>query len=382
MSKSDSENKSNKKNKKEKAEEKKKKKKKLSDYCLFFLWRFILLILLIFSLIYLFKNDLTKYYSFVSDPSNVSLTEMNENIKYVKGLFGPNISETKGILENDIQSQPTDFIPSRELFSNSQPLEIQIIRIASWNLYPFDLNKLTDIKKSQRIAQLFLEFDIIAVQGIRSKNQTVLDGMIYLLKQNGGNYDYAYSSTISKSSEYLAYFYNQDRIQLDRETLVDLSDSEGRLTYPALIASFRPLASDVNRAFTFSLVNIWIDPKREAKDRNALLNIYQTVRNTTGRFGIAEDDVILLGCFNAPILEIGDLSRAAQLVAVHIDKATHWNGTSFDNICFNEKATVEYIERYGVVDLSHYFNISEDAAKEISDHRPIWADFSIFEGGQ
>ena len=59
-------------------------------------------------------------------------------------------------------------------------------------------------------------------------------------------------------------------------------------------------------------------------------------------------------------------------------KGTH----TYDNILFNSRATVEFTGRAGVFDLIREFNLTMDQALQISDHFPIWAEFSAIEGGQ
>ncbi len=49
---------------------------------------------------------------------------------------------------------------------------------------------------------------------------------------------------------------------------------------------------------------------------------------------------------------------------------------AYDNIVFDRQATTEYTGRVGVLDLLAEFNLSMDEALEVSDHLPVWAEFS------
>jgi hypothetical protein len=49
---------------------------------------------------------------------------------------------------------------------------------------------------------------------------------------------------------------------------------------------------------------------------------------------------------------------------------------------FDHAATIEFTGRAGVFDLVREFNLTEQQALEVSDHFPIWAEFSAYEGGQ
>ena len=52
-----------------------------------------------------------------------------------------------------------------------------------------------------------------------------------------------------------------------------------------------------------------------------------------------------------------------------------------DNLLFDRLATVEFTGRADVVDLMRELNLSMQDALEISEHLPVWAQFSIYEGG-
>ncbi len=53
-----------------------------------------------------------------------------------------------------------------------------------------------------------------------------------------------------------------------------------------------------------------------------------------------------------------------------------------DNILFDSQATTEFVGRSGVLDLVREFDLTIRQAIEVSDHLPVWAEFSSYEGGQ
>ena len=53
----------------------------------------------------------------------------------------------------------------------------------------------------------------------------------------------------------------------------------------------------------------------------------------------------------------------------------------YDNIVFDRNATVEYTGRSGVLDFAKEFSLTQEQALEVSDHMPVWAEFSVYEGG-
>ena len=54
----------------------------------------------------------------------------------------------------------------------------------------------------------------------------------------------------------------------------------------------------------------------------------------------------------------------------------------YDNLLFNRQATVEFTGRAGVLDVPRELNLPMSQALDLSDHLPIWAEFSVYEGGQ
>ena len=54
----------------------------------------------------------------------------------------------------------------------------------------------------------------------------------------------------------------------------------------------------------------------------------------------------------------------------------------YDNIVFHSQATREFIGRGGVDDFLREHNLSMEEALEVSDHLPVWAEFSVYEGGE
>ena len=52
-----------------------------------------------------------------------------------------------------------------------------------------------------------------------------------------------------------------------------------------------------------------------------------------------------------------------------------------DNLVFQLPATAEYRGQSGIFDFMREFNLTMDQALQVSDHLPVWAEFSVLEGG-
>jgi len=92
----------------------------------------------------------------------------------------------------------------------------------------------------------------------------------------------------------------------------------------------------------------------------------------------------MLGDFNAKEASLRELGRIKGLVKV-VTGNTPTNtlhNAQYDNILFHETATSEYNGRGGVFDFLRDYNLTLEQAKSVSDHLPVWAEFSVYEGGR
>ncbi len=121
------------------------------------------------------------------------------------------------------------------------------------------------------------------------------------------------------------------------------------------------------------------DPDEVEAEVNALDDVFRAVR-TDGR---DEDDVILLGDLNANDTQLGELARIPYLAVAVAGTPTNTRGTEqYDNLLFDARATAEFTGRSGVLDLMKQFRLTQEEALAVSDHCPVWAEFSVYEGGQ
>jgi len=262
--------------------------------------------------------------------------------------------------------------------SSTSQHDLRVVRIATWNLEPLDFSKVTNLSFGRKIARIIQEFDVIAVQGVRSQNRAVLEAILYLIDQQGGKYDYIAPATAT-GGKYSATFFNTQTIIVDYESISDVYDVRGRLPTPALVANFRPNAVAPESCFTFQIINIHLSGA--PTDGAALTDLLATLKKRAGGFGLTEDDLIVAGDFGNSIQKIKDVDKIPNAATLHSDSATDIDGGANANLLFDSVATVEYVERFGVVDLAEYFDIPDAEVKNIADGRPVWGDFSVYEGG-
>jgi deoxyribonuclease-1-like protein len=220
------------------------------------------------------------------------------------------------------------------------------------------------------------------LQGIRGKNQGVLIRLVEQLNSASGRaYDFATCPTQQRDGleHYSAFVFDRARLDVDRTTVHFVEDRLGRIRIKPLVGSFRTRGPDPAEAFTFTLINVETDPDRTAAELDVLAEAFRAVRDD----GRGEDDIILLGDLESDDQHLGQLGRLLGVTALLSGVPTTARGANLlDNILLDRRATCEFTGRVEVVDMMREFGLTMPEAQEISEHLPIWAEFSVYEGGQ
>jgi hypothetical protein len=145
------------------------------------------------------------------------------------------------------------------------------------------------------------------------------------------------------------------------------------------MALFRVRGPPPNEAFTFWVVDVAVDANRAVEELDLLGDVFRAVRDS----GRGEDDVIMLGDLETDPEHMGRLALVPGIAVAITGTPTTTRGTRLaDNILFDRRATVEYTGRSGVHDMIRELDLTPQAALEISEHMPVWAEFSSYENGQ
>lgn len=254
------------------------------------------------------------------------------------------------------------------------------IRIGTFNIQVFGQKKLENKQVVDVLVAVARQFDVLAIQEVRSSEQDVLPRFVELINATGARYDYAISPRLGRTSskEQYAFVFDTATIDMDRSMSYVVGDPDDLLHREPFVGAFRVKGVPAEQAFTFSLVNIHTDPDEVPQEMNALADVWKAVRQDSRH----EDDVILLGDLNADDRHFGDLGRIPDIDCVVRNTPTNTRGTAqYDNLVFDRLATVEYLGKGGVMDLMGEFKLTLDQALDVSDHLPVWAEFSPYEGG-
>jgi deoxyribonuclease-1-like protein len=261
-----------------------------------------------------------------------------------------------------------------------QPNSGPVIRIAAFNIEAFGNTKAAKQYVMVRLADIVRKFDIVAIQEIRSQNEYLIPNFVQMVNQPGRRYDHVIGPRLGRSvsKEQYVYIFDTDRIAVDPQSVYTISDPDDLMHREPLVATFMARGVDPDEAFTFTLVNIHTDPNEPdlSKELDALAEVYRVVRRSARQ----EDDVILLGDFNADdrnLRRLGQLPGIFPLIA-GVSTNTRQD-KQYDNLLIHQSSTTEYTGRSGVFDVMRNYNLNEQQALEISDHFPVWAEFSAYE---
>jgi endonuclease/exonuclease/phosphatase family metal-dependent hydrolase len=252
------------------------------------------------------------------------------------------------------------------------------IAIGSFNIQVFGQSKLEKPKVMQVLSQVVRRFDVIAIQELRAKEQDIIPRFLELINEDGSRYDFIIGPRLGRtaSKEQYVYLYDANRIEVLPGSVYTAEDPEDHLHREPLVATFRVRTAQSVKPFTFTLINVHTDPDEVQWELGALDDVFVSVQ----RDRIREDDVIMLGDFNADEYHLGPLGKLPGMSQVITGQTTNTKGTeSYDNVLFDRRNTVEFTGRSGVLNLREEYGLSMEAALEVSDHLPIWATFNATE---
>ncbi len=254
------------------------------------------------------------------------------------------------------------------------------IRVASFHIPSLGATKLAKPHVFEMLVRILRRFDVVALQGVQSNRDDILPLLVERLNQSGRNYDYMIGPRVGRTAplEQFAYIFDTQRLETDRYQLYTVEDPDDLMVREPLVAWFRTRGHAPHHAFTFSMINVRIDPDFAQRERELLPSLISAVQND----GRGEDDWILLGDFAGGDSTLYPLTKiAARLALVGIP--TDVGGSQMlDEIVFSGPATVEFNGKVGAYDFLRQYNLSLEQAIEVSEHLPIWAEFSTLEGAE
>jgi hypothetical protein len=253
------------------------------------------------------------------------------------------------------------------------------IRIASFDLQNYEERKAESLAVQEILVRILRNFDVIAIQGITSRQRDTLPKLMDRLNQDKQAYDYMIGPRVGPvhQSMHLAFIFNTSRIETDRYQLYTVEDPGELIEYEPLVGWFRSKGVPPQKALTFSLVNMYLSPSHLEQEIGLLPALTESIQKD----GRGEDDVILAGGFGCSDRKLVGLQQRKWSVAIQNMPTTVAGDEMLDQIAFPHQTSDEFTGRAGVIDFLRKFNLTMEQASQVSSHLPVWAEFFAEEGG-
>ncbi len=315
---------------------------------------------------------------------------------WLKGLHLDDIKQIVVNTADQVSSVGFDPVPPPAI----QPPGNESIIIGSFNIQTFGNAKESKTHVYNEIAKIVGNFDLLAIQEIRTQDDQFMPRFARRVSElTGRPYHVIVGPRLGNShvTEQYAYIYNAQKIVANPQYAYTVQDPENLLHREPYVTMFAARGVPDDQRFTFVLMNVHTDPDVAGAEMDVLANAFDVVsRHASQMSPSGEDDIIMLGDFNTdvPSLPSGQFGRQSRSLrpedlfglgrvrgihAVIQNEPTNTRQTKlYDNILFKSHATREF-KRGGVYDIGKYHNLRQDQVLEISDHLPVWAEFSAYE---
>jgi len=156
----------------------------------------------------------------------------------------------------------------------------ETIKICSFNIQVFGTSKLKKPQAVDVLTKVVRRFDLVAIQEVRSTDDTVVPRFVQMVNANGSRYDFIIGPRLGRtnSKEQYAILFNTARIEVDRGSVYTVDDPKDLLHREPLVARFRVRGVPPQQAFTFNLVDIHTDPDETAQELDALADVFVGVQ--------------------------------------------------------------------------------------------------------
>ncbi len=258
------------------------------------------------------------------------------------------------------------------------PRTANTLLIGSFNMQRLGPSKLGDRWVMEKFCEIIRCFDVIGLQEITSKDQSTLPQLVEQINAAGARYSYTISPRIGREAtgyfEQYAYVFDTTRVRGGAEFCYAVQDQADVLHREPFVGRFETIAP--SQPFTFTLINMHTDPGEISYELDVLADVFVNVR----QFEYPEDDVILLGDLNAGPPNLQKLGQIPGCIsAINGIPTNTRKSKTYDNFVFDQQAVREFTGRSGVFDMEQEFGLQLSDVERISDHMPIWAEFSINE---
>lgn len=341
---------------------------------------------------------------------NLSPQRLQQVVQTARNAVGPAIGGQQGFGAPTGQSASAGGYGAPQPVNRSpgfappvDPVQAPTIRIASFNVQVFGKSKASKPYVMAAIAQVVRQFDVIAIQEIRTQDDYFIPTFLkdYVNRDGTVRYDARVSPRLGRtqSTEQYAFIFNTATVEVHPTLCSVFPDPDDRLHREPYVALFKTRVVEPYTPFTFTLINAHTDPDDIPEELDALYYVYRDVQRAAVG-GATEDDVILLGDLNTKVQaasryrsqpgdrslrpsDLGLLSRLPGISPLIRTEATMVaTNRLYDNLLVPSYTTVEFTGTHGVLDLRTDlgYTLTEEQAAQVSDHLPVWGEFRAIEG--
>lgn len=243
------------------------------------------------------------------------------------------------------------------------------VRIAAFNIQTFGQSKASKSEVMELLAQTISLYDLVLIQEIRdSRDGLVVHQLLDLThRRSGRKFETTISPKLGRSSytEQYAYVYNPQKLQLIKSWV--FNDRLDHFAREPFIAHFR--SQDID----FVTVGIHTQPDQATEEINALKLVELDLSNR-----LRLSNILIMGDLNADC-DYFDTTQAGLRSFSTVSEVwiQDWEDTTVSSThCAYDRivslgAISDRIQEPEITRFETLFGISNDAARDISDHYPV-----------
>jgi len=246
---------------------------------------------------------------------------------------------------------------------------VDTLTIASFNIQNFGKTKSGKPDVMEVLCEIVNDYEICAIQEVSDKTEQTIPNFVRLL---GKEYAHLTGERVGRGDkEQYSFIYNTKTVEYlgKSYTYTDTNDFFSREPFVAYFKSGN---------FDFVLINIHTQPDNATAEINALDDVVIDARKKFPN----EEDFIVLGDYNADgsyFNEKGECklrkNEYTWIIPNEADTTVATSSNTYDRIVITTGCLEDYAQKWDVRNFQKEFKLTQDEAKKISDHYPIWALF-------
>ncbi len=265
-------------------------------------------------------------------------------------------------------------VTEKKITAAGKERQANYIKIASFNIQIFGQSKINKPEVKDILSKIIREFDVVAIQEVRSSEDNVIPTLLNYVNKQGYKYDYLISKRLgrSNSKEQYAFVYNTKTVSLIPNGSYVVDDLNDVFEREPFVGYFR------SGNFDFKIVDNHIKPEDVPAELNHLAAVINKIYDS-----FSEKDVIVVGDMNADGSYFNENNLVVifpswvQLIGNNEDTTVAVSDNTYDRMMIrNTTFDVEYTGKSGVFRWDTKYGITNAASvKDVSDHYPIYAVF-------